>query len=617
MMPKKKKIPKLNLKKQRKNGKKSKRSPWLILLAIVIGLTALSWYLNPAETKPKAEEIAISQLLQSFHSGKYSKLEIEGEEITATLKEKNKTPEKAVKPSNDTLKDLGLTNPPEGTTVTIKSLASYHLWMNIALNILPIILIVGLILFFMGKIGKGMNSHFSFGKSSARKSDRRKKQTKFADVAGCKEAKEDLEEVVDFLKNPKKYQKVGAKIPRGILLVGPPGTGKTLLARAVSGEAGVPFFSIAGSEFEEMFVGVGASRVRDLFGKAKKEAPAIIFIDEIDAVGKQRQHAGGMGGGSTEQTLNQILTEMDGFDNQTNVIILAATNRPDVLDRALLRPGRFDRRVVVEAPNLKAREAILKLHASNKPLAKDINLEEFARMTTGMSGADLENVLNEAAILIAKEDRKKIKMADLSNSLEKVALGRERADMTMKPEVKKKTAYHEAGHAVLAQLMDQADKVHKVTIVSRGMALGVTWTRPEEDQYSISHSKFLDEICVLLGGMAAEELIYGEHETGVANDLEKATNMARKMATMYGMSKDLGAMSFSQADEGDLFSRGKISEVYSEKLDDFVKNTLAECYKKASSTIKKNKDILEKIVARLVDKETINKVEFEKFFAKK
>ncbi len=373
----------------------------------------------------------------------------------------------------------------------------------------------------------------SFGKSKARLSNKEKNKTTFDDVAGSEESKTELVEVVDFLKNPDKYTKIGAKIPKGVLLVGPPGTGKTLLARAVAGEADVPFFNISGSEFVEMFVGVGASRVRDLFRKAKKNSPCIVFIDEIDAVGRQR--GAGLGGGhdEREQTLNQILTEMDGFETGTNVIVMAATNRPDVLDPALLRPGRFDRRVTVDLPDIKDRIDILKVHSRNKPLAKDIDLERIARHTPGFSGADGENLLNEAAILACRHSKKIIKQPDLEHSIEKVLMGPERKSRVLSKQEKKITAYHEVGHALVGHLLPNCDPVHKISIISRGRALGVTWFLPEEDKHLYSKSKFEDELCSLLGGYVAEKLTFGEMTTGASNDLERATNIARNMVTQY------------------------------------------------------------------------------------
>jgi cell division protease FtsH len=604
--------PKMNMPK--------KPSPWLILLVIVIVFTVISSNYAPAGETTKTEEVGISVFLKNFEEGQYELVEIRGEELIGTLIGSDEK-QKAIKAISDSTTDLGLNNPPENTEVKIISTEKQAFWMSLIGDILPFLIIVGIIVFLMTRMTKNAGGPFSFGQSKAKTFDRRKKKTMFADVAGAYEAKEELEEIVDFLKNPKKYTKIGAKIPRGALLIGSPGTGKTLLARAVAGEANVPFMSISGSEFVEMFVGVGASRVRDLFEKAKKAAPSIIFIDEIDAVGRQRG-GGGMSGGhdEREQTLNQILTEMDGFESNTNVIVMAATNRPDVLDKALLRPGRFDRRITIDRPDIKARKEILEVHAKNKPVDPKADLEQIARITVGFSGADLENLMNEAAILVAKENRKKITQNDLSVSVEKVSLGRERKSMVMKPEARKKTAYHETGHAMMAYLLPNADPVHKLSIVSRGMALGVTWTMPEEDQYSISYNKFLDEICVLLGGYAAEEIIYGQHETGVSDDLKKATQKARSMATRYGMAPEIGPMSFADAEDHagfESFGVKNISEEYARKIDEYVEKTVKECLKRTTDTLTKNKKLLVEIAEELLKVETLNKDDFEAFLTGK
>lgn len=594
-------------------------SPWLVLIIVVLVFTFASSVLLPSEEAQKIEEIPITSLLTNFKDGKYEKVQIKGEEIIGTLAD-TKAQEKAVRLPNETLEDLGLKEPPAGTSVEVISLEKQQFWVSMIGEILPFVIIVGVILFLMSRMTKNAGGPFSFGKSKEKVFDRRRRKTKFEDVAGAVEAKEELHEIVDFLKNPRKYTKMGAKIPRGVLLVGPPGTGKTLLARAVAGEADVPFMSISGSEFVEMFVGVGASRVRDLFEKAKRNAPSIVFIDEIDAVGRQRGGAG-FGGGhdEREQTLNQILTEMDGFEKDTNVIVMAATNRPDVLDKALLRPGRFDRRVVIDKPDIKAREDILKVHGRDKPLEENINLNDIARITVGFAGADLENLMNEAAILAARENRKTITQSDLSKSVEKVSLGPERKSMVMKKEHKQKTAYHEAGHAIMAYVMPHADMVHKLTIVSRGMSLGATWMLPEEDEYSKSKSKFLDEICVALGGYAAETIVYGETATGTSEDLRKASLLARSMATRYGMS-DLGPVSYADAEDHsgyEYLGLKGISEEFSRKVDEFVQRTVNECLQKSLETLTKYRQTMDDIVAELMQKETLDQKEFEAFFEKK
>ncbi len=604
--------------KSPQNRKMPKRpSPWFIFIIIILVFMVLSSIFVPASENRTEEPISITAFLNKFKAGDYELVQIKGEDLIGTPTGAKDKVDVTKRLQADSLADMGLNSPPEGTQVEIVSLESQRFWASLAGDILPFIVILGIIVFLMTRMSKGANGPFSFGKSKEKLFDRRRRKTKFEDVAGAHEAKEELVEIVDFLKNPKKYTKMGAKIPRGVLLVGPPGTGKTLLARAIAGEADVPFMSISGSEFVEMFVGVGASRVRDLFEKAKKNAPAIIFIDEIDAVGRQRGGSGFSGGhDEREQTLNQILTEMDGFEKDNNVIVIAATNRPDVLDKALLRPGRFDRRIVIEKPDIKAREEILAVHSREKPLAKDIDFNQIARITVGFSGADLENLMNEAAILTARENRSLITQDDLSKSVEKVSLGPERKSMVMRKEQKQKTAYHEAGHAIMAYVLPHADPVHKVTIVSRGMALGVTWMMPEEDVYSKSKSKFLDEICVALGGFAAEVVIFGENETGVSNDLRQATFLARSMATRYGMS-DLGPVSYADAEDHAGFEymglKG-VSEEYATRIDAFVQKTMQECLQKSIEVVTLNRDILEAIVAELMKKETIDKKEFEAFF---
>jgi cell division protease FtsH len=476
-------------------------------------------------------------------------------------------------------------------------------------------MIVGIMWVFRS-IARSQNSAFSFGKSRARIADAKQVKTTFKDVAGCEEAKHDLEEIVDFLKSPKKYSVIGAKIPRGALLIGAPGTGKTLLARAVAGEAGVPFFSISGSEFVEMFVGVGASRVRDLFAKAKRNAPCIIFIDEIDAVGRQRGGAG-FGGGhdEREQTLNQILTEMDGFEKDTNVIVMAATNRPDVLDSALLRPGRFDRRVFIDKPDLIAREEILKVHARNKKMGTGIDLSSIAKQTVGLAGADLENIMNEAAIFAAKRGKKKITQIDIVDAVEKVTIGSEKKSRKLTEKEKRITAYHELGHAIVGHLCKESDPLHKISIVSRGAALGVTWFLPKEDQYTTSKTKFLDEICGLLGGRAAEEIVFDEITTGASNDIERASDIARGMAMRYGMAEELGMVAYGEK-QGSLFLgvdpslARNYSEDMAQKIDEYVKRIIAEQYERAKDFIMQYREKLDTLAVMLLKQETMSVEEF-------
>jgi len=497
-------------------------------------------------------------------------------------------------------------------------------WLATILPFLLPFLLIGAFIYFMMRSVTGANSRaLSFGQSQPKEftKDTKDKIT-FRDVAGVKEAKEELKEVVEFLQNPKKFLDLGARIPRGVLLLGSPGTGKTLLARAVAGEANVPFFHISGSEFVEMFVGVGASRVRDLFKRAKKNTPCIIFIDEIDAVGRMR--GAGLGGShdEREQTLNQILVEMDGFDPNVNIIVMAATNRPDVLDPALLRPGRFDRQIILDEPDIADREAILKVHARKKPLAKEVALRRVAERTPGFSGADLANLLNEAAILSARQGKKIIDMPELFESIEKVMLGPERKSRMLSEKEKSITAYHEAGHAVVAHFLPNTDPIQKVSIVARGRAGGYTLKLPLEDKHLHSKSEFIEELAVLLAGHITEQENFGEVTTGATSDLRRATNLARKLITDYGMSEHLGPRTFGEKEEM-IFLGAKMNEQrdYSEKIAEEIDKEISDFIKNASSTARRivteKKEILEKVVAVLVEKETIEKEEFEKLVGKK
>ncbi len=467
--------------------------------------------------------------------------------------------------------------------------------------------------------GGGGSKVMSFGKSRARMVTDKEKRVTFNDVAGADEEKEELQEIVEFLKYPKKFLELGARIPKGVLLVGPPGTGKTLLAKAVAGEAGVPFFSISGSDFVEMFVGVGAARVRDLFDQAKKNAPCIVFIDEIDAVGRQR--GAGLGGGhdEREQTLNQLLVEMDGFSVNEGIIVIAATNRPDILDPALLRPGRFDRHVTVGIPDIKGREEILKIHSRNKPLAPDVSLQVLARRTPGFTGADLENLMNEAALLAARRGLKQITMAELEEAITRVIAGPEKRSRIMSEKDKKLVAYHEAGHAVVAKLLPNTPPVHEVTIIPRGRAGGYTMLLPEEDKYYMSKSEMMDEIVHLLGGRVAESLVLNDVSTGAQNDIERATNIARKMVTEYGMSERLGPMTFGTKSEEvflgrDLGRTRNYSEEVAAEIDREIKRIIEEAYKRAESLLKENMDKLHRVAKALIEKEKLNGEEFEKVF---
>ena len=487
---------------------------------------------------------------------------------------------------------------------------------QILLGVVPILIIVWFLWRMMRSMRAGQDQAMSFGRSKPRVSrDMERPQVTFKDVAGAEEAKEDLKEIVEFLKEPEKFIRLGARVPKGVLMVGPPGTGKTLMARAVAGEAGVPFFSISGSEFVEMFVGVGASRVRDLFERAKAEAPAIVFVDEIDAVGRHR--GAGLGGGhdEREQTLNQILVEMDGFDNDTNIIIIAATNRPDILDPALLRPGRFDRKVVMDNPDVRGRQEILKVHSRGKPLAGDVDVEALAKITAGFSGADLENLVNEAAILAARRNKKSIGMTEMQEAMERVVMGPERRSRVITPEEKEKVAYHEAGHALLFHLLDNTSPVHKITIVSRGRAGGYVMPLPDGDDMLITREKFEDDIVAAMGGRAAEEIIYNQFTTGASNDLQQATRMARAMVTQFGMSDLLGPRSYGNGG-GAVFLGREIaeqrdySEHYAQQIDDEVKRILQAAYKRAKNLLTEQRDKMDELVQILIERETLNAEEF-------
>ena len=602
-----------------------KNKNWLfsiIIFGVLITMSLVS-LMNPERLNEKkfadAPEVSISEVTRGYQSGRFKQITIHDnkvyiETMTGALIQ-------SYKESADTVSQLGWNDPSNDTIVQIENREAANMFMAALPDILFFLLIIsGLIWLFRG-IARSQSNAMSFGKSRARIADATQVKTRFKNVAGMEEPKEDLIEVVDFLKNPKKYTSIGAKIPKGVLLIGSPGTGKTLLARAVAGEAGVPFFSIAGSEFVEMFVGVGASRVRDLFAKAKRNSPCIIFIDEIDAVGRQRGGAG-FGGGhdEREQTLNQILTEMDGFEQGTNVIVIAATNRPDVLDKALLRPGRFDRRIFNDKPDHVAREKILEVHTLNKKMGKNINLTGIAQKTVGLTGADLENIMNEAAIFAAKRKKKTIGQIDIDDAVEKIALGPEMRSRKLSEKEKHITAYHELGHAIVGHLCKESDPLHKISIVSRGQSLGVTWFLPREDQFTTSKTKFLDEICGLLGGRAAEELIYGEMTTGASNDIERASAIARNMAMRYGMGEgDLGPVAYGEKSGTmhlgvDPSTVRNYSEEKARQIDAFVKKTIDTQYDRALAILKKHKKPLEELAKILLKKETMSDSEFVEIF---
>ena len=589
------------------------------LIYLVVSIVVLGGLLAAASySEKKPTQVSLSQVIEQTSQDKVEKIEVDGDQLNVTLKDGTK--ELSYKEKSANLKDYGLDY--NKVKVEVKNPdGGINRWLDLILSILPVVLIVGFLYFIMRQAQGSNNQAMSFGKSKARVSGLEKQKVRFSDVAGSIEAKTELEEIVEFLKYPKKFEALGAKIPKGVLLFGSPGTGKTLLARAVAGEADVPFFSISGSEFVEMFVGVGASRVRDLFNKAKKNAPCIIFIDEVDAVGRQR--GTGLGGGhdEREQTLNQILVEMDGFEQGTNVIVMAATNRPDVLDPALLRPGRFDRRVTLDLPDMNAREEILAVHTKTKPLDKNVDLKEVAKKTPGVSGADLANITNEAAIFAARNNQKKITLADFHEAVEKIALGPERKSHVLNEKEKEITAYHEAGHALLSHLLPHCNPVHKVSIVSRGMAGGVTWSLPLEDKHLHSVADFKDDIAMALGGRTAEQLVFGDITTGASSDLKHANDLARRMITDYGMSPKLSNQVFGDSEGSTFLGRSmgegrNYSEEVASKIDEEVQKLIREATATANKVIVKNRDKLNLIAKTLLEKETIEGKQFEKLFEK-
>lgn len=592
-------------------------------LSVVAALLVVaSIYTGYVENKTNIPEISISETAKDVLAGKVTQIQVEGDDLALTYADESKKTSKKESSISlaETLSRYGVV--PEKLAqlkVEVVEPSGVGFW---ALQTIPFLLpVLGLVVifWFLTRSVKGAGVQaLSFGQSKARMihPDDAMQKVTFKDVAGAKEAKQELVEVVDFLKNPKKFIEIGAQIPKGILLMGAPGTGKTLLARAVAGEAGVAFFSISGSEFVEMFVGVGASRVRDLFKLAKQAAPAIIFVDEIDAVGRSRGVGVGGGNDEREQTLNQILVEMDGFEPNEKVIVMAATNRPDVLDPALLRPGRFDRRVTIDLPDRGDRLEILKIHARKKPLAEDVNLQVIAERTPGFSGADLYSLMNEGAILAAREDRKKVAQFDLIRAIEKVMLGPERKSHVLSPKEKELTAYHEAGHALVAAVLPHADPVHKISVISRGRAAGYTLKLPIEDKKMHSRKEFLDDIAMSLGGYVAEKQIYGDLTTGPSNDLQVSTALARDMVTRYGMSEKMGPVALEGSDGKALFGRGLEDRTHSEKvgaeIDAEVSRIMNEALVKAEKILLEYKSALDAIAKRLVEAETIEREEFEK-----
>ena len=572
------------------------------------------------------EPLTINEVAQAVQNGEVSKISIAEDNRLTIVYQKDGVEKTSQKEPTSTLVEqlvgLGVSPDkllPANIKIEVKAPSAWTGVLGSLAFVLPVLVMAGVLWFIFRQAQGNNNAAMSFGKSRARMFSGDHPTVTFADVAGVEESKEELKEVVEFLKEPQKFIQLGARIPKGVLLVGPPGTGKTLLAKAVSGEAGVPFFSISGSEFVEMFVGVGASRVRDLFEQAKRHSPCIVFVDEIDAVGRQR--GAGLGGShdEREQTLNQMLVEMDGFDTDTNVIIMAATNRPDVLDPALLRPGRFDRRVTLDRPDVKGREAILKVHVKGKPLDPSVDLGSLARGTPGFVGADLENLVNEGAILAARRNQKSIMQPDLEEAIERVVMGPERKSRLISDEEKRIIAYHEAGHAVVANAIPEADPVQKVTIVGRGQAGGVTWFRPEEDRILASRKKMFATLAYALGGRAAEELVFDDITSGASNDIEQVTRMARAMVTRMGMSGDLGPMTYGQKEEliflgREISEQRDYSEAVAEQIDREVRKIVEEAYKQSKALLKKYRDQLDAVAKKLLEVETINREEFEAIF---
>jgi len=593
----------------------SKNILWAIMTLVLLSMVFSGF----SGTTEKPQELSLSQLTDQINSGQVAEIGINGNELNIKLSDGKSAVSKkeAENGLTESLKNLNVNAAAlQKVKIAIESESGFNYWASILIPTLLPILIIGGIFWFMLKQAKtGVNQAFSFGRSNIRLSGLGKEKVTFKDVAGLKEAKEELLEIVQFLKDPKKFLDLGARIPRGVLLMGQPGTGKTLMARAVAGESNVPFFHISASEFVEMFVGVGASRTRDAFATAKKAAPAILFIDEIDAVGRQRGAGVGGGNDEREQTLNQILVELDGFDRDTRVIVLAATNRPDILDPALLRPGRFDRRVVLDLPDIKDREEILKIHSKGKTLGKDVDLRRIAVRTPGFSGADLANLMNEGAILTGRVNKKEIGQLELQEAIEKVMLGPERKNRVITDNEKKITAYHEGGHALVAASIKGSDPVQKISIISRGMAGGYTMKLPLEEEHLRTKTQFLNDMAMMMGGFVSEKMIFGDVSTGASNDLEHASELARHMVTRYGMSEKLGPMTFGKT-QGLIFlgremtTEKNYSEKMAEKIDNEVRMFIDRAYAVAQKVLLTNKKALQKIAETLIEKETLEGDEF-------
>lgn len=582
-----------------------------IALWLVISLVFVLVYHFFNQPKSVQENIIFSDFISYLEKGQVSEVTVQGDSITGRLTDGKNFKTHAPKESGivPILRE-------KGVRIAAKPVEESPWYMTVLVSWFPMLLLIGVWIFFMRQMQAGGGKAMAFGKSKARLITDKSKKVTFADVAGIDEAKAELEEVIEFLKDPKKFTKLGGRIPKGLLLVGQPGTGKTLLARAIAGEADVPFLSISGSDFVEMFVGVGASRVRDLFDQGKKHAPCIIFIDEIDAVGRHR--GAGLGGGhdEREQTLNQLLVEMDGFESNEGVILVSATNRPDVLDPALLRPGRFDRQVVVPLPDVRGREKILEVHTKKTPLADDVDFAVLARGTPGFSGADIENLVNEAVLYAARQNKNSVSMSDFEFAKDKVIMGAERKSMVINEEEKRITAYHESGHALVAKLLPGADPIHKVTIIPRGMSLGVTQQLPVNEKHTYPKKFLLNNICILLGGRAAEEVVLKEFTTGSGNDIERATNLARKMVCEWGMSDEMGPLSYGKKEEqiflGREFATHKdYSEDTAERIDREITRIVSGCYEKAKKLLLDNVDILHRLAKELLEKEVLTSIEID------
>src|SRR5574341_363302 len=594
-----------------------------IYLLILVAIVAIVFTFVLVSGGDGKQEQSLSDFISEAKAGHVTKVKVDGNDLEYDLDGDDITYKTTMEEGDSVrqvLSDAGMEPGDAGyPKIEISKPSQWGNVLGILLQFLPIIFIIAVLFFFLRQAQGSSNQALNFGKSRARMFSGSRPSVTFLDVAGVEEAKEELKEVVEFLKYPEKFAALGARIPKGVLLVGPPGTGKTLLAKAVSGEAGVPFFSISGSEFVEMFVGVGASRVRDLFDQAKRHSPCIVFVDEIDAVGRQR--GAGLGGShdEREQTLNQMLVEMDGFDTDTNIIIIAATNRPDILDPALLRPGRFDRRVTLDRPDMKGREAILKVHVKGKPLEPAVDLGSVARGTPGFVGADLENLVNEGAILAARRNKKSITQSEMEEAIERVIAGPERKSRLISEEEKRVIAYHEAGHAVVMHCLPDADPVHKVSIIARGMAGGYTLALPEEDHILYAKKKFEADLAGLLGGRAAEEIVFSDITTGASNDLERATKMARSMVTRWGMSSKMGPMVYGQKEElvflgREISEQRDYSDAVAEEIDQEVRGLIGQAYDRARAILTQYREKLDAIARRLIEVETIDSVEFEKLF---